>query len=427
MIIISGGAFPIVLDFKKIMTTVGVSLATVISLSSCVGTQSLFVDPSDNGYPYMVTYDALGGTINTIEKRTVYYADNSLIFEPQGSSGMLVEPKNGSKILVGWYTSVSETETEDGSYGYVFNEDDLWNFDTDRVTSDNTVKVTEENGKEYYELTLYANWIDAPTLEFVDAEDTSKVYLKWNPTIGSEIVRPTTSEPKKDGYTLVDYYMDPECTVKAVWGGENGVSIQDIVDGLTDSSVKTIYCKFIEGEYSRVRSVTEFKTAVADGNAKILLANDIDFNGEDWNASSSTFTGEIFGNGYSICNMNIVAKNKVSGIGAKSNTEKCFGIFAQTENAKFTDILFKDITFTVDASSNCKIAIGVISGRASGTVLNSCKFDNIKFTATSDCNIEIAGATTFIDDGTCSKNGVEISNVTVEIQTDKTLDFNSEN
>lgn len=78
-----------------------------------------------------MTYNALGGTINTLGTRTAYYKENSLVKKPEGKSGMLIEPVNGNKVVLGWYTQVENTGTEENPV-YVFDEQYRWDFENDR-------------------------------------------------------------------------------------------------------------------------------------------------------------------------------------------------------------------------------------------------------------------------------------------------------
>jgi uncharacterized repeat protein (TIGR02543 family) len=104
-----------------------------------------------------VTYDALGGMVNAREVRKTYYLPNSYVFEPSGSSNMLVEPTRDGYILAGWYTAKTDQPTENGEE-YTFSADDRWDFYLDRVQGD---------------MTLYARWLPRGRVDYVDA-DTAK-------------------------------------------------------------------------------------------------------------------------------------------------------------------------------------------------------------------------------------------------------------
>ena len=143
-------------------------------LAGCsVGSDS-FTDPwvADPDFVYEVTYDALGGTINTLPTRVAYYKENSLVKKPSGQSGMLIEPVNGNQVVLGWYTQVENTGTEENPV-YVFDEQYRWDFDNDRLNASNTVP-SERGDVTLHTLTLYAHWSDPPTIRFVDADNPSE-------------------------------------------------------------------------------------------------------------------------------------------------------------------------------------------------------------------------------------------------------------
>jgi len=138
-------------------------LAAIIILTGCsrVG-QAL--DPAVLGYDMEVTYNALGGLINQREIRLTNYADNSLIFEPRGSSNLLVEPIKTNYTLAGWYTDVTEIPGEDGEEPeYKFDPQDRWDFNVDRVTED---------------MTLYARWVNQATAQYIDAKTDEVIFSK---------------------------------------------------------------------------------------------------------------------------------------------------------------------------------------------------------------------------------------------------------
>ena len=221
------------------------------ALAGCsVGSDS-YTDPwvANPDFVYEVTYDALGGTINTLGTRTAYYKENSLVKKPEGKSGMLIEPVNGNKVVLGWYTQVENTGTEENPV-YVFDEQYRWDFENDRLNESNTTPVEQED-VTLRTLTLYAHWSDPPTIQFVDADDPSETLLTWtNSDDSAQLSRPTTTEPKKAGWSLLDYYYDAECTVQARWDA-GSPTIAELMEQ-SGSNVIPIYCKFIEGDYTRI-------------------------------------------------------------------------------------------------------------------------------------------------------------------------------
>lgn len=70
-------------------------------LAGCsVGSDS-FTDPwvADPDFVYEVTYDALGGTINTLPTRVAYYKENSLVKKPSGSLACLLSRSTAIRLF----------------------------------------------------------------------------------------------------------------------------------------------------------------------------------------------------------------------------------------------------------------------------------------------------------------------------------------
>lgn len=350
---------------KKGFIILALATSTLLLGGCSVGTSSLFVHPEEQGYEYEITYDTLGGHINQEKKRVVYYADNSLVFKPSGTAGMLVQPKNGEKTLIGWYTKYTTEETENGTV-YHFNEEDEWDFSTDRVSDQSAADK---------KLTLYARWADNPSVNFLDAAnpDTGTL-LKWTINVGGQLKRPTSTEPKKAGYTLIDYYKDPECTEKYVF---DQVIEEDDIDYSNGGKAQiNLYCKFVEGELIRVKSVSDLKAMVNNPEGHYILANDIDLSKEVWTPIEG-FSGELDGNGYSIKNLNLNVKNRVSGIAAKKAEEVSYGLFSKLEGAKIRNLAMKDVNIVIDKSTNVKVCVGALAGRTKRTTIENCIFDGI--------------------------------------------------
>ena len=155
-------------------------------------------DPGAWGYDCLVTYDALGGMVNAREIRKTYYLTNSYVFEPSGSSNMLVEPTRDGYILAGWYTAKTDQPTELGE-DYTFNPSDRWDFYIDRVQGD---------------MTLYARWLPRGKVDYVDAS-TGDVIFSKNITADSpvqELSEAVVEFRKPANTTLFGYYSDKDCT-----------------------------------------------------------------------------------------------------------------------------------------------------------------------------------------------------------------------
>jgi len=172
-------------------------IAACLPLTAC-SQSGQSADPGAWGYECKVIYNALGGKVNAREVRTTYYLPNSYVFEPSGSSNMLVEPARDGYILAGWYTAKTDEPTEFGEE-YTFSAADRWDFYLDRVQGD---------------MTLYARWLPRGKVDYVNA-DTGEVLFSKNITEDSpvqELSDAVVDFRKPEGTTLFGYYSNPECT-----------------------------------------------------------------------------------------------------------------------------------------------------------------------------------------------------------------------
>jgi hypothetical protein len=174
-------------------------VVSLLSVSSCsrIGGSA---DPAKWGYSYEVTYNALGGSINTREIRQTYYLPNSLVFEPSGTTNMLIKPIKDGYVLAGWYTAKQDIlDDKNQIAGYSFKPEDRWDFSEDRLSSS---------------ITLYARWIRQAKVDYVDS-GTDKVLFSKNITGDSPIQSLSIATAKlvtPSGYTLLQYYSDKACT-----------------------------------------------------------------------------------------------------------------------------------------------------------------------------------------------------------------------
>lgn len=186
------------LKIKQIVI-ISMVLVCAVLFSACMRSDA-GIDPGDWGYDCCVTYDALGGIINSREMREVYYMNNSYLFQPSGTTNMLVEPVKDGYILAGWYTAKEDATDAEGNTVYQFSAEDRWDFDEDRI---------QEN------LTLYARWIPQGKVNYVNA-DTGEVVFSKNLTADSpvqELSAATLNLSTPKGYSFAGYYADAACTI----------------------------------------------------------------------------------------------------------------------------------------------------------------------------------------------------------------------
>ncbi|HAN21404.1 MAG: hypothetical protein A2Y15_09410 [Clostridiales bacterium GWF2_36_10] len=407
----------------KYIILIIISTVLMLTISSCkVGSDS-FQEPWEinSNFVYSVVYEGMGGTINTLSSRTVWYAGDSLLKEPGGAYGMLVKPVKGNLVVLGWYTSYENVGTDQEPV-YEYKEEDRWDFNNDRINESNT----DENKQ----LTLYARWIDSPSIYFLDADNTENVLLKWqNVDVTQTLSRPSTTEKvtiQKDNktFTLLDYFYDKELTQKVIWG-DGSRSVEEIIASQDGDSGVYIYCKYIEGEYTRIKSITDIKN-IDNFNGNCILANDIDAENANWtplrNKNDDPFTGIFIGNGYTISNINITATNKVSGVASAGAKEKSYGLFGLLSGATFKGFNFKNVTINIGNTSNVDLCTGVFGGRATGTTFENCSIQG--FTVISDGQVKVKvylGKAAYLDE-TCTVTDSNFDEPVTE-----GLEINSEN
>ncbi len=173
-------------------------LAACLLLGACANAGGAG-EPRQRGYDCRVVYDALGGTINLLERRETYYNPGSCLYEPKGSANMLVMPVRAGYMLAGWYSAVQESADADGNTFYSFLAEDRWDFAFDRVEGD---------------LTLYARWIPFGTADYVDAATGEVLFSKRiaEDSPVSPLSNAVLSMFMPAGSSMLGYYADAACT-----------------------------------------------------------------------------------------------------------------------------------------------------------------------------------------------------------------------
>jgi hypothetical protein len=421
-------------------------LASILLSTACtrIGGSA---DPADWGYTCVVTYNALGGSINTREVRQTYYRPNSLVFEPSGTTNMLIKPIKDGYILAGWYTAKKEIFNDKNEViGYDFLPENRWDFDEDRVTDS---------------LTLYARWIEQAKVDYLHASSGEVLFSK-NVTTDSPVQILSSAAEQlvtPAGFTLYGYYADEACTrlfdfdvipqgslvslipanavlytqlaqefpeyiqpfVKPEPSGEDDGKPQEVdldyylkqigFDIVTDDpaaraqirarknvlietsiqdymaqySRKTIYLKFIEGRYIRVDDRDDLKKASLYGfrdkdttGAAVdgyIIANDIDFAGVTMEPVES-FSGDIFGNGYTLRNIQMIFSNRKLDI----DPEKKAGLFLSLDGALIQDLTFENLTLTLNYKPGIPVTVGALAVQADGSKLQNITFSHLRIT-----------------------------------------------
>lgn len=422
-------------------------LASLLFFSTACARLGGSADPADWGYSCVVTYDALGGSINTREVRQTFYMPNSLVFEPSGSTNMLIRPIKDGFILAGWYTAKEDILNDASEVtGYKFRAEDRWDFDEDRVADD---------------ITLYARWIEQAKVDYVDASSGAVLFSK-NVTTDSPVQILSGAAEQlvtPAGFTLYGYFTDESCTLPfdfssglqgslvnlvpsnadlysrlivefpsyiqpfvnsepvgeddenpdevdpdhylkqlgfdivtddlaaraEIRSRKNDLVERSIQDYATQYSRKSVFLKFVEGNYIRVDNRDDLKKAGLYGfrdtdvaGAAIdgyILTGDIDFEGATMEAVER-FSGNIYGNGYSLRNIQMTFSNKK----LDNDPEKLAGLFLSLEGALIQDLTFENYTMTLNYKPGIPVTAGALAVHADGATLQNVTFSHMRIT-----------------------------------------------
>lgn len=297
----------------------------------------------------VVTFEMNGGILNygtssTSGRINYAYYPNTLIKDPTQFSNYSLT-RNGY-VFTGWYTDKECTPGKE------------WDFNT---------YFTQET------LTLYAGWeVEIKftfSVNYVDGDETVSLGKnKVNP--GDKFEDWRKYAEKREGYTGMGYYSDPECTIPwdydfAHPGGDSDLDIP-------------VYVKYIEGEWKLVSNFAELKSALSSGN--VYLMNDIDCGGADFGAYE--FNKIFEGNGYKVTNFTVskTGTNRRPAIAIF----KTLGDKADIRNVSFENVTYsfkkegtttpteiKVAALTVDMAAGAKVTNVSVSG-----VLNTNHDDN---------------------------------------------------
>lgn len=321
--------------------------ATSITLCACNKTKKA-------DYDYLVTFDYNYGNIDAnCPTQYLGVKKNSLVgIKPTPESKTFTQGTVTGYYLEGWYTAQVDSEGKPvvDEVTNMVKLDKKWDFETMRVNSD---------------ITLYANLLRIPTISFVDRATKQEVlkYNTWDPTTVINRLSDALA-PKKDNYTLYDYYVAETGDERFVW---------PFTVGTED---KTIYVEFIEGTWDIVKTAREFKNGITN-NKKIYLDADIDFSNERtlWN-ERAIFNGTINGNGHKVTGM----KRTIT----FANDTKEYGglFFALGENCNISDITFEvDATIEIDHKTK-EYVVGLFAN----SIAAGARLKNVILKGTLNCS-----------------------------------------
>lgn len=420
---------------------VTLALACSLGLSACTVSGEA-ADPSVWGYDKKISYDALGGVVNAREVRTTYYLPNSYVFEPSGSSGMLVAPARDGYVLAGWYTAKSDAQAGSAEE-YFFADTDRWDFYTDRVQEDTT---------------LYARWLPRGKVSYLNA-DTGEVVFTKNITQDSPIQQLSPSILTLNtpaGTTFEGYYADPECTTPYDFTGYHHVEPrqteawlyaklyerfpqyleridyvapqedeekdsevdtswlflnrlgynlkttdeaaiaeldaakdqlvgENIQEYLKNTANRVVYLKFTKGGLVRVTSANDLKVGnkygFFDTDAAGAPIEGYSFaNDIDFSGISFTMSDSFVGTIEGNGHKISNLKVSVSSKKMEQAAEKTVGLIARMEGATINDLTIENAILSVNVNPGVRVTGGLLAVEAKNVTLNNCHFNGLTIT-----------------------------------------------
>ena len=271
---------------------------------------------------YVVTFQLNGGvldyqTSSSKTKINFAYEPETYIVSPENIPGYDLY-RNGYNFT-GWYKSES------------CNPSDKWDFDREVISTET--------------MTLYAGWEKAVKHTFTVSytDDSGKVVslYQYKDMAGKVFEDWRDAADDRKGYTPIAYYSDKELTTP--WdfdyvhpGGDADLDIP-------------VYVKYIVGDWELVSDFTQLKSAIRGGD-NVYLTQNIDCGGGEL-----TFTGRyggvIEGNGYTVNNFTVTARNS-------SLTIKRSAIFETlTSSAEIRNVTFSAVQYVVKVTGSADMDI----------------------------------------------------------------------
>ena len=328
---------------NKLIFALLLALTLTLALSGCGGTEDSLEGKN------IVTFEVNGGILNygtssTDTNINFAYYPGTYIKDPTTIANYTIR-RNGYDFT-GWYTSPE------------CKADEKWDFTK-------TFDVEK--------LVLYAGWeksiVYAYDVCFMDGENVN-VLGSYKVKAGDKFDDWSRHAGKREGYTSIGFFQDPECLVP--WdesfthpGGE------------TDCRVP-VYAKYIEGEWELVDSYQKLKSAVSKGN--VYLTCDIDCGGEEL-FFSSEFTKVFEGNGYTISNFKVKKSGTI--INPASAIFKSLGKDAVLRNVSFDNVTYE---FFDIAESTDKVEVVANVASLAVSISKGAVVENVSITGTITTN-----------------------------------------
>lgn len=323
----------------------------------------------------IVTFEINGGifdygTSSTDEKINYAYHPGTYIKDPTTFPNYSIF--RSGYVFTGWYTDKDCSPNEKWDFSKPFNQKTL---------------------------TLYAGW-----------EPAVKYTFSINYVVGSETVTLGENKVKegdkfedwrgyankRQGYTAIGYYADPECITP--WDFETVHP-----GGGADLDIP-VYVKYIEGEWKLVDSYDKLQSAIKSGN--VYLTSDIDCGGKEI-YFAGTFNKIFEGNGYKVTNFTVNKKGTT--FTPTIAIFQTLGEKAEIRNVAFDNVTFKffEILDAPDVKVQASaLAVDMYEGAkvanvsVSGTFNTDCddtfpRLEDVFYYANDEDNAPLEGVTDF--------------------------------
>lgn len=357
---------------KKLKLLLTLAVVAILATGVLVGCSAKFeIDPAVT--PHKVTYCANGGHMGEASEVYYYYQDNAPIIAPM-SSGTVKNAVHKEFTLLGWVKAelnpdgtpkLRETPVSENDGGILVCEEDGPFADTEDVISLED-RLGHKYKRWYYSydmsdgfydfaggrvgenLVLVAvwgvynqffvvpkdaegNWVDFSDLYALDENNAvtdkvtkeEEILARYSGNLTAitnaqnEIKNKGNVDPSyknvRDGNTVLNYYLDEECTVELTFPHQ------------AQRPLTPIYYKEIEGVYDLVTDFSGFRDAVR-ANRNIYLMNDIDFAGKNVDFNTREYRGTIKGNGNKLNNISVTIQQTVCMEGEENVYGGLFGV-----------------------------------------------------------------------------------------------------
>ncbi len=281
-------------------------LAALFLFGGCTLGVTLDEILSTNHLVAQVTYYANKGKFDGgMDKKEMYYKDNSLIFNigVMGTTNGSATVERSDYELEGWY--FVETD-ESGNPKFADAEK------KEPIITDQAVDFSTRIQKDEHWF-IAAKWIAKVKLDVklviaegaeiaVDGEaepfKNGDILKTFSYDAGTDAVQAFSDVVDQNGeYVFVEYYEDADCTIPANF---------PVKKGETQTENGALYAKFIDDSWTVVKSAIQVKEMLENAQAgkKYWVARDIDATGTEI-APLESFACEVQGNGYAISNLTV--------------------------------------------------------------------------------------------------------------------------